>query len=357
MDILVMPESDLKSPNMQQVADAAGLSKSAVSLALRNDPRIPESTQIRVKQIAEQLGYHRNPLVDTLMAQLRSARKPEFQANIGLVNCAPQEDILTNHTFRSLREGVMDRARQLGYGVEEFWLHQPGMRPSRLRQIVDARGIHGLIQLASLDHATEGAEYTDFWFNFTCSVIGVPHFHQHLHRASNDQFQTARQATRRALGLGYQRPALFIPEEDDALLDNKFSAGFMSATYSNRGIEFIPPQPLRLDRIEDSLATIKKLKPDVVISNKTKLYGALVADGVSLPKELGFIHLDWHDAIPHIAGMRQNNRIVGRAGVDLVVGQLHKNENGAQEYPQLVEIESVWVDGPSVKKLSIECSH
>ena len=79
----------------------------------------------------------------------------------------------------------------------------------------------------------------------------------------------------------------------------------------------------------------------------------MVADGVSLPKELGFIRL-WAGMmpLPHIAGMRQNNRMVERAGVDLVVGQLHKNETGAQEYPQLVEIEVFEVDGPSVKKLS-----
>lgn len=341
----------MKYPSMQQVADAAGLSKSAVSLALRNDPRIPGVTQERVKRIAEEMGYHRNPLVDTLMAQLRSARKPEFQANLGLVNCAPQKDLGSNHTFRRLREGVIDRAQQLGYGVEEFWLHQPGLRPKRLRQIVDARGIHGLIQVASLEHPTGGAEYADFWFHFTCSVIGVPHFHQDLHCASNDQFQTSRRAAQKALDLGYRRPALFIPPEDDALLDDKFSAGFMSATYGTEGVEFVPPQALHLDRLEAATDAIQELGPDVVISNKTELYGALVASGVSLPREMGFIHLDWHDSIPHIAGMRQNNRMVGRAGVDLVVSQLHKNETGAQEYPQLVEIESVWVDGPSVKKL------
>lgn len=348
-----MSGSEMKYPSMQQVADAAGLSKSAVSLALRNDPRIPVATQNRVKEIANQIGYHRNPVVDTLMAQLRTARKPEFQANIGLVNCAPQRDLGKNHTFKRLREGVIDRAQQLGYRVEEFWLNEPGMRPKRLCQIVETRGIHGVIQVASLDHPTDGAEYADFWFHFTCSVIGVPHFHQHLHCASNDQFQTARQATQKALDLGYQRPVLFIPPEDDALLDNKFSAGFMSTTYGKSGVEFVPPQPLRLTRIDEVLAAVGDLRPDVVITNKTELYSMLIASGISIPKELGFIHLDWHDAIPHIAGMRQNNRMVGRAGVDLVVGQLHKNESGPQTYPQLVEIESVWVDGPSVKDLHL----
>lgn len=339
----------MKYPNMQNIADSVGLSKSAVSLALRNDPRIPLATRDRVKEVAEQMGYHRNPLVDTLMAQLRSSRDSDFRANLGLVNCAPQKDLGSNHTFRRLREGVIDRASQLGYGVEEFWLHEPGLKPERLRQIVETRGIHGLIQVATIEHKTGGAEYVDFWFHFTCSVIGVPHFHQHLHCASNDQYQTSRRAAQKAINLGYRRPVLFIPPEDDTLLDNKFSAGFMSVTYEVEQVDFIPPQWLRTDRMELALARIKELKADVVISNKTELYGALAASGVMMPKQMGFIHLDWHDAIPHIAGMRQNNRLVGGAGVDLVISQLHKNEVGPQEYPQLLEIESVWVDGPSVK--------
>ena len=47
--------------------------------------------------------------------------------------------------------------------------------------------------------------------------------------------------------------------------------------------------------------------------------------------------------------MRQNNRVVGSAGVDLVVGQLQKNESGALEFPQVVHVESAWIDGPSVR--------
>ena len=70
-----------RRPNMQQIADAAGVSKSAVSLALRNDPRIPESTRKRIQTVADKMGYRRNPVVDSLMTQLRSGRQPSFQAN------------------------------------------------------------------------------------------------------------------------------------------------------------------------------------------------------------------------------------------------------------------------------------
>ena len=344
-----MAEIPDRRPNMQQIADAAGVSKSAVLLALRNDPRISEPTRVRIQQIANEMGYRRNAVVDSLMTQLRAGRQPAFQANLGLINCSPLRDLTQNHTFRRLREGVLRRAEQLGYGVEEFWLQQPDMRPERLQQIMETRGIHGLVLIAGLSPNIIGEGYVKFWYNFACSVIGVTHLKDNLNCASNDQYLTARNAAQKVIELGYQRPMLVVPVEDDALLDDKFSAGFYSATRSLPAKNHLGLVPFDLHAPTKATARIKKLKPDVVITNKVELYDALVAEGVRIPQDLGVVHLDWHDGISHLAGMRQNNRVVGSAGVDLVVGQIQKNEHGSQEFPKVVQIESKWVDGPSVK--------
>jgi LacI family transcriptional regulator len=344
-----MTDTPDRRTNMQQIADAAGVSKSAVSLALRNDPRISEPTRVRIQKAAHDMGYRRNPIVDSLMTQLRAGRQPVFQANLGLINCSPLRDLTQNHTFRRLREGVLRRAEQLGYGVEEFWLQQPDMRPERLQQIMETRGIHGLVLIAGLSPNIIGEGYVKFWYNFACSVIGVTHLKDNLNCASNDQYLTARNAAQKVIELGYQRPMLVVPVEDDALLDDKFSAGFYSATRSLPAKNHLGLVPFDLHAPTKATARIKKLKPDVVITNKVELYDALIEEGVRIPEDMGLIHLDWHDEIRHLAGMRQNNRVVGSAGVDLVVGQLQKNEHGAQEFPKVVQIESVWIDGATVK--------
>ncbi|GHB99988.1 LacI family DNA-binding transcriptional regulator [Cerasicoccus arenae] len=341
-----------KRPNMQHIADAAGVSKSAVSLALRKDPRIPEVTRKRIAKIAEDLGYRRNPVIDSLMTQLRAGHQPNFRANLGLVNCSPEKDICKNHTFRRLREGVLRRSEQLGYGVEEFWLQQPDLRPQRLKQILLARGIHGLILIASLDQKTiHQHDYSDFWNDFACAVIGVTHFNDNLNCASNDQYLTARRATQMVLEYGYKRPLLVVPTQDDKLLDDKFSAGFLSVVRFLSPENFLMPVNYRDENLPETIAAIQQHEPDVIITNKTELYDVMLDTGVSFPTDMGLVHLDWHDGIPHIAGMRQNNRVVGSAGVDLVAGQLYKNEFGPQKYPQVVQIESAWIHGPSVRKI------
>lgn len=338
-------------PNMQQIADAAGVSKSAVSLALRNDPRIPESTRTRIRTVADEMGYRRNPVVDSLMAQLRAGRNPHFQANLGLINCSPQEDLTKNHTFRRMREGVRRRAEQLGYGIEEFWLEQPDLRPHRLKQILETRGIPGLILIAALKPDMIHESYTDFWDDFACAVLGVTHLDDHLDCATNDQYLTARRAVEKVIELGYTRPVLSVPPEDDALLDDKFSAGFLSAVRTLRKPDRLQPVDLDIGRIDHTVAAIRKLKPDVVLTNKTELYRALRETDLKIPEDLGVVHLDWHDGISELSGMRQNNRVVGSAGVDLVVGLLQKNETGPQMFPKVVQIESVWVEGETVRRM------
>lgn len=56
---------------MADVARAAGVHQTTVSLALRSHPRIPENTRKRIQQVAEEMGYRPNPLVSALIAQRR----------------------------------------------------------------------------------------------------------------------------------------------------------------------------------------------------------------------------------------------------------------------------------------------
>ncbi|TVP79102.1 MAG: LacI family DNA-binding transcriptional regulator, partial [Puniceicoccaceae bacterium] len=53
---------------MRDIAALVGLSKNAVSLALRNDPQIPIATRERVQAAARTLGYTRNPVLGEIMA-------------------------------------------------------------------------------------------------------------------------------------------------------------------------------------------------------------------------------------------------------------------------------------------------
>src|SRR5690606_39803630 len=53
----------------QDIANRRKLDKSTVSLALRNNPTIAAATRVRVRTMAEKLGYRPDPALSTLARQ------------------------------------------------------------------------------------------------------------------------------------------------------------------------------------------------------------------------------------------------------------------------------------------------
>lgn len=334
---------------MKDVAEAAGVSKSAVSLALRNDSRISEKTRLMVHAVAEKLGYKRNPVVDSLMTQLRGGSNQTFKANIGLINCTALDNLSNDRTVSRLRDGVFRRAGQLGYGIEEFWLQRSDATPDRLEQILQTRGIRGLILIVPTSEKNLDQSFEKVWSGFPCAVLGNTLLADRFNCATNDQYLTTRRSAEKLIEMGYQKPMLIVPEADDLFVDNKFSAGFVSV------ISRLLPVSNQIEPVwhvdgdpSANLDAIEQYKPDVIISNKVEIYTTLLASGISVPEDVGFYLMDWQEDNVGISGMRQNNRSVGAACADLVVEHIQKNEGGVQSNPKVVLIESKAVDGDTV---------
>jgi LacI family transcriptional regulator len=334
---------------MQVVADTIGVSKSTVSLALRGDPRIPEATRLKVQETAEALGYRKNPIVDSLMAHLRSGKRPAYQGNIALINCSSDPDPYANHTFRSFRAGILARADALGHRVEQFWLEEPSMRPARLRQILETRGIRGLVLIATVEPHVIHKDYTNFWDTFACSIVGVTHIEKQFPCATNDQYLTSKRAVEEVLRRGYKRPGIAIDFETDELLDFKFTAGFSVGSRDLGARSRLKPFDLKPNAPTGFINWVKDQKPDAIITNKSFVRPWLEEAGWRAPEDIGLLHLDWHEGVADWAGMNQNNELVAAAGADLVINQLNKHEFGPISHPKLVLLESDWVEGKTLR--------
>lgn len=335
----------MATPNMRQIAEAAGVSKSAVSLALRDDPRMAKATRERIQRIAKEMGYKKNNLVATLMAQLRSPDKVKFQGNLALLNCSEHSKLFAWNTFRDFKEGIAQRADQLGYGLEEFWVRQPGLKPERLVQILRARSIEGVIFGAVMRPEDLMPGGTELWTECSMAVVGMRPMHPGLPCAMNNHFQTAQCAVRGVLARGYQRPALVVDRSLDELLERRFSGGYIT------GIEDTAPQnrlaPYWFDREkrDDFLAWFRKQRPDVILCLHEELPVWLSAAGFGIPGDVALVHLDRDPVHSVWAGMEQNNFIVGSGAADICINQIHRREFGLRDHPKLVLIDSEWVDG------------
>lgn len=335
---------------MQRVAEVAGVSKSAVSLALRDDPRLALDTRRRVQEVASRLGYRKNPIVASLMAQLRVSHTPKFKANIALINCSPERTVFDLPGFADFRRGIRERAGKAGYGVEEFWTEEPGRKLARLHQILVARSIKGLIVTATVDGRPlfEGAP--EFFREFCLVAVGIGRTQPALHRASNNHFQTARRAVEAAHVLGYRRPGLVSWDRLDRSLDRAYSAGVQAGVFDLQSSGMEPVAPLLFDP-PDPRAFANwwhEFRPDIIVTEHSPVRDWLRELELNLPGDVGLLHLDWAPHLADWAGMNQNNRVVGAAAADLIVTQTTNNELGPPEQPKLVLIESDFVWGPSV---------
>jgi len=336
-------------PTLQHIADAAGVGKSTVSLALRNDPRLLEATRQRIQSIADELGYRANPTVAALMAQLRASRTQKFQATVGLINASRERDKLAEfQTFRDWVSGCTHRGNQLGYSLDEFWLWEPDIDARRLTNILQSRGIRGLIVTGVLDDGLLPAEFSPIWTQFACVVVGVRTTRPKLHCASNDQYATSMDCFQEALSLGYRRPGLVIERKVDENLNGRFSAGFLTGQLQLPEEQRIP----RCDFDRKNRQAFEKWfhehQPDVIITLHVELRDWLASMKVEVPGSVALIHLDRTADLPDWAGMNQNNDHVGVAAIDMLVGALHRSEFGVPTFAKSMMIESAWVPGATI---------
>jgi LacI family transcriptional regulator len=329
-----------------------GYSKNTISLGLRGSPQIPPATRKRINAVAERLGYRPNAIVSQLMAQLRSARTSRLQAKLALVNANLDPAAFQNHpTIPIYVEGCERRAASLGYDFDRFWLHDPELTAERWLRILKARGIKGLVLVGLMDTNHLPAPLGAVWGELPCVVTGVRTREPALSYCCVDHYNLALIAFERAIALGYRRPGLVLDDVIDALVERRFSAGYLTGQRMLPKSQQIPVfgdvnGPGRAEMFRSWLV---RHKPDVVFTLYNSVIGWLKAAGQRIPDDIGVIQLEWRSSRPDIAGMNQHNLVAGEAAVDMVVSQIHNNEPGVQEFPRATLIGATWMDGATIR--------
>jgi LacI family transcriptional regulator len=328
---------------MHEIAERAGVGKATVSLALRDDPRLRPETRRRIQKLAAKMGYRTNATISNLMAQLRASRTPKYQATLALLTTASQPDSAPRHE-REWLASCHQRAAQLGYGIERFSLLDSESSPTQLAEDLAAHNIRGLI-IAGLRHVTADPDpFALLWQRFSCVAVGLrpP---MSVSFTSNDQFSTTLHAVHRLWDSGYRRIALVLSPELDTTVERRFSAGFRAAHEILSAPSPIPPFPFNPSRETTFRAWQSEHTPDAILTLHEEVKDWLEAIPLEIPTRIALAHLDHHAALPAWSGMRQNHLLIGAAAIDMLVGQLHRNESGLPQSPHATCIQSTWIDG------------
>lgn len=322
-----------------------------VSRALRKHSAVSPETQEKIERVAKELGYRPNPLISALMSYRRAGKAPQSHSVIAFVTNFPTRDGWKGlKIYQEFFQGAAECADSHGYRLEEFWLRENGMNAARLSNILYSRNINGVI-IAPLP-VSVGHLSLD-WEKFSAITFSYTLARPVLHRAANHQFRAMRTVMRQLRRLGYNRIGLAMPASFDHRIDDQWSASFLMEQQRAAGEKRIP-----LCVIEDKDWTeaafrswFLKNKPDVIVSQQTKILDWLQSMNKRVPQDVGFVHLNNPDKSGRIAGIYQNSPMIGRVAVDFLVGMVQRNERGVPELPHTILVEGTWIDGETLMKV------
>lgn len=331
---------------LRDIARRAGVHFTTVSLALRNHPRLPRETCEEIQRVAREMGYVPDPMLASLASYRNALRPAGYQATLAWVTSHPTRQGWRDWPiFCEHFAGAEARAAALGYRLEEFWLGEPGMRGDRAGQILQSRGITGLI-IAPQPRA--GAEVDLPWEKFSAITIGYSLARPQLHMACAHQYRCIRLALHELAGRGYCRPGMVMLRSSDDRVDHNWLAGLLVQQFAAPAAT-VPP--LLLERWDEAAFArwLARHRPDALVSKCVEVEAALRALGRRVPRDLGVAFLtDTHPGDKH-SGVDENPRQVGAAAVDFLVGMLHRNERGVPEHPHRLLIEGTWIEGRTVR--------
>lgn len=334
---------------IRELACRLQLSKSTVSMALKNDPRLSKQTCTLVNRMANQFGYRPDPTVSRVMSAIARHNDAPSTAPLILLSDWPTARFYQDpsHHLDRYYDGITRRAAALGYRLEEIWVRAPNMNPKRIRQILDARGIQAVI---IFNYQTAPAALSIDVSPYASVVIGRALVKPRLFAVDHDHHQGMFECLRQVKRAGYDRPGLVLTEDAHERTMHCWAAAYqfyMSQQPARMRIPLLIASP---ENPRAFRAWLKSNRPDVIVAHDESVLHDVEASGYSVPRDFGVAVLFWRNEKSRCAGIDTRDEALGARAVELVVEQIRNNQKGLPRDPETVLFDGIWRDGPSVAR-------
>jgi DNA-binding LacI/PurR family transcriptional regulator len=339
---------------IRELARLSGVSSATVSLALRNHPRISKPTKNRIMRLAKKHAYVVDGRLSELMGAIRIHAADKLEGCLGLIslypNSRPWEDA-TRSYLRQIRQAQVQRALELGYRVEPFWVREPGLRPERLAAIIEARGINGLLSLGAPDLEDEIPAPLQ---KFTIVTSGTS-IRSRVHRVVSHFAQNINELLTTLQARGYRRPGAILQQFQDGRNLHQVAGIYLYFSKYVFGDLDLPifyataaPEVAEFDR------WFRRYQPDVIIYGEYQRYGPVVEKYFKdrefrVPRDMGLALIDSSSHPANMSGVRADYEQFGKGTVELLVSVLQQGQVGPAGKPTIISVEGEWVEGKTLR--------
>jgi DNA-binding LacI/PurR family transcriptional regulator len=345
---------------LADIGKVCGCSAMTVSLALRNHASVSKKRRAEIRAVAKRLNYSPDPALSALAAYRRAHYPKPTATPIAWISNYPTSNFWNqpHHFVKEYFLGATQRAKEIGYHLEHFWLAEPGMTPQRLSSILYSRGISGILltpQHTSFTHLNLD------WDKFCAVTFGYSLTRPRLHMTTTNHYRSMGMVIRKLRSLGYRRIGLMLYSiHDTRVIHFPYASYLMEMRRVPAELQipafFVPESSQNIE--EEKLKWFRSHRPEVVItSNGTGLDEILRSEGLRCPEDVGLVSLGTSDRRANetdriFSGADENFQAVGVAAVDLLVTLMHRNERGIPATARTVLIDSKWVSGTTVRRMN-----
>lgn len=337
----------VRRPTIRSLATSLGVSRTTVSEALRDHPRVRRETRERIQRAAQEAGYRFNPLASSLLSEVRRTRLRSFHGVLAAVGHEePARIPFPGAYWRDLLEGARDRGLELGFKLEHFVVGPRRLTIPRLNTILQARGIRGVLIMPAWDRPDfrqlNWPALTGVYADYLMDQPG-------LSSVCPDHPRGMELAMMRLRELGYRRPGLVLLQQESTRLHDRWLAAFLAFCHLHPEMRARPPLIVPAMNEETFKRWFRRHRPDVVVGHRAQMIAWMEECGARVPGTHGFCCLNRGLNAQPCAGLDQRPYHVGVRAIELVISQIHQNSYGIPELASNTTVPMRWVDGPTLR--------
>ncbi len=320
--------------SLRDIAAAAGVCLMTVSLSLRDNPKISQSTRERVQRLARELGYHPDPEISRLMKRLRTSRTARGTTSLAILDFYPRLDFAELSYHRRIRQGVLARAEELGFTVSQLKAAAYKFNLEHILKLLRNRGIDGLILFPSVVAPLTldpGVPWRDLSVVSITNSILSPRFHCVVPH----QFANTMHLIEAMKAHGRHKLSAILEESFDGRTAHHFTAAMHWHGHGDR-VLLVPNEATAAERTALIARWLAKHDTDMIFAQSPEsVFQALArmrrrhqpaVASLGTPNDDQFSYLDEHP------------EVVGSAAVDLLAGMMYYHETGIPAHPRTTMI-------------------
>ena len=242
-----------------------------------------------------------------------------------------------------------ERAESYGLAFESIRYRDGETRPERINQILETRGIQGVIVNVAYE---DPVELDLNWDRLVAVTLGgrlkSP---KNLMQVYTDIPRYTRMVCRELDARNYQRIGFAV----NPISIEVFSGFLLSSVLLYQfGLPEDRKVPVFFKRYEEFtkesfLEWVEKNKPDAVVSYLAEAHGWLVEAGYRVPEDIGFVFTNSLEPNSFFSGLNMDRALLAESAVDVIVQGLLGGRFGLSESAGRYMIPAKWNEGKTVR--------